>query len=198
MGLETIALIGLGVGTGLKVGATLRQGKQAQDIADARAAIDRRNAEAVRRRTVEEARIERIRGVRLIEEQKSLAAAGNIRINIGAPLVIRAATERAITQDIGFILETGREESAFFRSRAALEKARGKALRKKSVFDAITQGVQGFATIAFLGITPRTNRVGSLVGRGGRSISLRTPGLFAGTNAAPGFGVPTTGGGRFV
>jgi len=137
------------VGTAMKVKSTLQQGKDAEKIANARAAIDIKNAEATRKASVEKARIQKERGRRLIEEQKSAAAAGGIRINVGAPLVIEKETQEDITKDIGFGLETGRAESDAFRSSAALEIAQGKAARKQSKYNALSQGLIGFGSLAF-------------------------------------------------
>ena len=82
----TLAIVAAGAGTAIKVKGTLEQGKQAQKIAKQRAAVDIANAEAVRERAVEEAKIRAKKGQRLRAGQKSAAATGNIRINIGSPL----------------------------------------------------------------------------------------------------------------
>ena len=152
MGIETLALAGIAAGTALQVQGTLEEGKQAEEIAKARADIDIANAEATRKASVEKAKIKGERGRKLIETQKSAAAAGGIRINVGSPLVIEAQTRADIAKDIGFSLETGRVEEQIFRSSAALEIAQGKALKKKSKFDALAQGLQGFGSVATLGI----------------------------------------------
>jgi hypothetical protein len=151
MGLETLALLALGTGTVMQMQATIEEGRRAEKIGEARAEIDIQRAEKVRKASVEEAKIRGERGRRFIEQQKGAAAAGNIRINVGSPLVIEAVTRDLIAKDIGFALETGREEAGFFRSRAAIERATGKAARRKSKWDAISQGIAGFGTIAFLG-----------------------------------------------
>jgi len=130
---------------------TLEEGKHAEEIAKARAAIDIKNAEAVRDASVEKARLQKEKGRRLLATQKSQAAAGNIRTNVGAPLVIEAQTRADIAKDVGYILETGREEADFYRSRAALEIATGKALRRKSKYSALSQGLGGFGRIAIMG-----------------------------------------------
>lgn len=147
----TLAIIAVGVGTAVKVSGTLAAGKQAEKIGKARAEIDRRNAEQVRKASVEKARVKGEKGRRLRATQKSLAAAGGIRINVGSPLVIETETKDIFAKDIGFILESGRAESDFFRSRAALEIATGKAAKKKSRFDALSQGLLGVGKIASLG-----------------------------------------------
>ena len=147
----TLAIIALGVGTGLQVAGTIQQGKQAEKIAKARAAADIESAKAVREASVEEARIKSEKRRKILATQKSTAAAGNIRINVGVPLVIEAETNAEITKDIGFGLQRGRTEEDFFRSRAALEIASGKAARKQSKFKALSQGLLGFGSIAFMG-----------------------------------------------
>lgn len=146
----TLASIAFGVGTVAQIGGTLQQGKDANEIAKARAAVDIENAEAVDKAADEEAKIRRERGRRLIEEQKSEFAAGGVRINVGAPLVIEAETNAAVTRDIGFALKRGRAESAAFKASAALEIAGGKAAKKRSRQRALAQGILGFGSIAFM------------------------------------------------
>lgn len=154
----TLAAIAVGGGTGLQIAGTLKAGKQAEEIAEARAKIDIQNAEAVREAAVEKAKIKAEKGRRDIETQISQAAASNIRINVGSPLVIKAESRDIITRNIGFVLERGREEEQFFRTRAGIERATGKAAKRKSRFDAISQGLLGFGSLAFGGLkTPKTN-----------------------------------------
>lgn len=145
---DPITLLVMGVvGTAVGVGQTLQQGKRAEKIAKARAQIDLKNAEAVRRASVEEATIEKERSVRSRATALASAAAGEIRINEGLPLVIDTQIAAATAKDIGFILERGRVEEGAFRSSAAIELARGKALRRKSKFDALSQGLLGFGSL---------------------------------------------------
>lgn len=146
-----VAPIVMAIGTGISMLGSLRQGREAEEIARERAAIDIANADAARRRSVEEARIKKERGRRLIEEQKGAAAAGGIRLNVGAPLVIETQTRADIAKDMGYILERGREEEGYYRSRARWELARGKAARKRSKWEAITRGLTGFGNIAYMG-----------------------------------------------
>jgi len=181
----TLTLIAVSaIGTVQQIKATRQQGDDANEIAKARAQVDIENAEAVDEAADEEAKIRREKGRRLIEEQKSGAAAGGIRINVGAPLVIEAETNAAITRDIGFALKRGRAESSAFRSSAALEIASGKAAKKRSRQKAFAQGIQGFGSIAFMAASvpgAGTTDIGAAGSLSGRSVT--TPGAFAGTNA---------------
>ncbi len=149
--LGVLAITATGIGAAVGISQTIQQGKQAEKIAEQRAQIDIEDAEATRRASVEEAKIEAEKGRRLLATQKSQAAAGGIRINVGAPLVIETQTRAEITRDIGFGLERGRTESEFFISRAALEIAGGKLAKRKSKFQALQLGLQGLGTIAFMG-----------------------------------------------
>ncbi len=154
----TLAVGALVAGTSLQVFGTLQQGDEAERIAKERAAIDIRNAEAVREAAVEEADIKGEQRRRFLATQKSQAAAGGIRINVGSPLVIEAETQAAFAKDIGFGLERGRVESEAFRSSARLEKKAGKAAKKQSRFRALSQGLLGFGSIASLGGASTTTR----------------------------------------
>lgn len=173
------------VGTVQQIKGTLQQGKDANEIAKARAAVDIENAEAVDAAADEEAKIKREKGRRLISEQKSIAAAGNIRINVGAPLVIETETNAAITRDIGFALKRGRTESDAFRSSAALEITGGKVAKKQSRQRAFTQGIQGFGSIAFMaasvpGAPDVTNFNSTIPGSSGISPFAANRGSFIG------------------
>jgi len=139
-----------GIGTAISVAGTIEEGKQAEKIAKQRATVDERDAEAVREATVDEAKIRQERGRRILATQKSVAAAGNVRINRGSPLLIEAETQANITQDIGFVLERGRVESLALRSGADIERQLGENIRRQSTFAAIGKGVRGFGTIANL------------------------------------------------
>jgi len=138
-------------GTVMEMKGTLEEGKQAEKIAEQRAAIDIKSAEAARAASVEEAKIRKEQGRRLIERQKGIVAASGIRLGVGAPLVIEAQTKADIARDIGFILERGREEAGFYRSRAGIERATGKAARRRSKWEAISQGLTGFGSLAMMG-----------------------------------------------
>jgi hypothetical protein len=163
-----------GVGTGLQVLSTLQQGKDAETIANARADVDEKNAEAVRVASVEKAKIQGERGRRLLASQKGAASASGIRINVGSPLVIEAETRANIAKDIGFGLETGRIESEGLINTAKFERAIGKTRRRQSRFNALATGIQGAASIAFLGSKLPT-KPGGLTG--GTSFSPSNFGL---------------------
>ena len=146
-----MAMTAMVAGTTMGMTGTLKAGKQAEQIAGQRAAIDIKNAEAARRASVEKVRIRKEQGRKLIERQKSLTAAAGIRLDIGSPLLIETQTEADVAKDIGFILERGREEAGFYRSRAGLEIATGKMKRRRSKWEAMSTGLKGFGSIAFLG-----------------------------------------------
>ncbi len=138
---KVLPLIGKFAGPLMGQRATQREGDEALEIARIRADIDLENAEAARRLSVERAKLVREKGQRLLAKQVVSAAAGGIKVNVGVPLVIAAETKKNITKDIGFILERGREESKFFKTRAALSIYEGKVRKRQSSFDALSQGL---------------------------------------------------------
>ncbi len=140
-------LVAGAVSTAVGVGQTLQEGRQAEKIAKARAQIDLEDAKAARRSSVEEATIEKERSVRARATAKAAAAAGGIQVNVGLPLVIDTQIAAATAKDIGFILERGRVTERAFLSSAALEIAQGKALKRKSKFDALRLGLLGGASL---------------------------------------------------
>jgi hypothetical protein len=148
---DPITLTLLITGTALKVSSTIQQGKDAQTIANQRAAVDEQNAEAVREASVEKAKIQGERRQRLIATQKATAAAGNIRINVGSPLVIETETRDSIAKDIGFSLKAGRVETESLLQSSKLERAIGESQKKQSVFNAASQVLLGAGSIALAG-----------------------------------------------
>ena len=145
---EGASILATGISTGFEVQNELAQGELAEDLAKERAAIDIRTADAIREAADEEARVKAGEGRRLLATQKSQAAAGGVRINVGAPLVIEAETRAAIARDISFGLKRGRQEESLALSSAIEERATGAAIRRRSRFDAISSGLQGAGTIA--------------------------------------------------
>ena len=158
-------------GVAMQMQATQQAGRDAKKIARQRAAIDMANAEQTRVSTVAEAKSRGEQGRRLLAMQKSQAAAGNIRINTGSPLVIETETQELIARDIGYVLETGRFESAMFESGAGLEMAQGRAIKKQSDASALAQGLQGYGSVAM------TGRESGMFGRTSRTIPLTNQGV---------------------
>lgn len=146
-----VAAVAMTGSTAFGVYSKLEEGKDLQEIANARAAVDRADAAAVARRTLEAAKIKRRQGEKLLASQKVRFAASGIRVDTGSPLVVEAQTRADILKDVGFILEQGStERERYFRS-AALEEKRGKKLRRRSMWDAVTTGLRGIGSIAYLG-----------------------------------------------
>ena len=184
--LSVLAITAAGIGTAVGVGQTLQQGRQVEKIAEARAQIDLEDAKAVRKSSVEEATIEKERSVRARATATAAAAAGGIRINEGLPLVIDTQIAAATAKDIGFILERGRVTEGAFRSSAALEIAQGKALKRKSKFDALSLGLLGGASL------------GLSASQAGLFSTSATAAPTTVTGPSAGFGAPTHTGGRFA
>ena len=181
--LTPLAVVAMGVGTTMQVAGTLKEGEQTNKLAKERAKIDIANAEATERAADEEARVKAERGRRLMATQQSQFAAGGVRLNVGAPLVIETETRQLIAKDVGYILERGREEAGYYRSRAALEIATGKAAKKQSKYLALSQGLAGFGSMAMMG-----SQAGWFT---------RKPGSTVFTGPSAGFGVPTHTGGYY-
>jgi hypothetical protein len=146
-----LAMGAVGFGTAMQVSSKIQEGKNAQKLANYRAALDIQAAENARIKSVEESRILAEKRGKIVSSQKAGYAAGGVMLNVGAPLVVAAQTREDITKDIEFILESGRMESAQYRASAAYEKASGKMARKQSVWDAIGTGVSGFGSMAYMG-----------------------------------------------
>jgi len=151
MGLETLALAAMAGGVGMQIAGTLKQGDQAEDIANARAAIDMQHAQAVDEATDEKAKILEDKRLRAVEAGKSAIATGNIRLGGELDLVTEADINATFWAEKNFSTKSGRAESSFLRSRAGIERATGKAAKKQSKWSAISQGITGFGSIAMMG-----------------------------------------------
>lgn len=190
-----LAMGGMAAGTGLSIGGQLsagraaaEEGKNAQRIANARAMIDlensrlaMENARIARERAVAKAGILGEEGVKLKAKQKGIFAAGNIRLNVGAPVVVEAQTNADIAADMGYILDEGRQQTALYERQAGIYKysagiekmiganalQRGKAAKKQSKWGALATGLQGFGSLAMMGYmaTPSTASTGAYTGK---------------------------------
>jgi len=132
--------------------------QEAASIERQRAKLDEQNAQAVRRTTVERALILQEQRDRLLASQTSQFISGGVKTNVGVPLLVEAETKADVAKDMGFILETGRVQSAQLRSSALFREGKakrfeelGKARKKRSRLKAI--GTAGGASLSFLGVT---------------------------------------------
>lgn len=123
-------------------------GQDIEELSRERAAIDLADAEAVERQTRDAVLLEQDRGRKLLKTQKSQFAAANVRVDVGSPLVVAAATRATLLRDIGFIYEHGATQAGRFRSQAAIEIRAGKVAMQQAE-DAAKQ--TEFASIATLG-----------------------------------------------
>ena len=164
--MEVIAPLAMAGSTTFGVMGTLERGKEQQEIANARAAVDRADAAAVGRRTLEAAKIKRRQGEKLLATQKAKFAASGVRVDTGSPLVVEAQTRADILKDVGFILEQGSTQRERLFGSARLEKKRGRQLRRQSMWDAVTTGLRGVGSIAYLG-----SEAGWFDGGGGSGLS---------------------------
>ena len=130
---------------------TREEGKAEEEISKAREALLIKNKELARRYSIVKAEILGEERTKLGAKQLSQAAAANIRINVGAPLVIAAKTRADITKDIGYILETGREQSRYYQTLANIERYTRKMGKRSSKWDLIGQGLGLFKSIAGMG-----------------------------------------------
>ncbi|MDD5381864.1 MAG: hypothetical protein PHG53_09560 [Phycisphaerae bacterium] len=160
-----LAVGGMITGTAMSFIGQRQEGKEAQKIANARALIDldnakmaEENARIARERANEAALVQAEQGRRFKNTQKSIFAAGNIKLNIGTPLVVEAQTNAAIAKDIGFTLEEGETEANFynrqagaFRASADIERRMGKSARKNANWSSWASLMQGGGSLAMLG-----------------------------------------------
>lgn len=138
-------------GTGIQMYGQYKAGKQAEKVAKYNAAVERKKAEQVKDNAKTEAQIQAEKGRRLLATQKATAAAGNVRINTGAPLVIEDETKAKIGRDIGYILRRGDQQADALYDSANITEKVGENAREQSYWNMAGTGLTGASSIAFMG-----------------------------------------------
>lgn len=175
----SIAMVGaMAAGTTMSVMGTLQQGKDQQKIDNANAAILTQNAADAKKAADEKARIQEEQGIQLKERQKSEYAAGNVKMNVGAPLVLAAKTDADVALDKGFTLMQGRQQRDYLLSQANIYRQSGKNARKNARNSAWATGLTGAGSIAFMGYTS------GMFGGGGGGFGKTTPMSNQGVNTS--------------
>jgi hypothetical protein len=146
-----IAMAATAIGTGMQVYSGIRQGQLAEKIGKQRAAVDRMRADRAFENSMSESERLAERRKRLIAQNLSQMAAGNVMINSPMGIAATKETERVINQDISDILRRGRQEKADYLYSAEMEEEMGKARKRQSVWDAVGTGAQGAGSIAWMG-----------------------------------------------
>lgn len=146
-----VAMALTGIGTLMQVGGALKQGKMAEKIGKQRAAVDEMRAKQVFENARTEAEIVGEKRNRLIEQNKSQAAASGVSILSPTVDAIEQEVRRTMGLDISSILNKGRQAKTDYLQSAEYERAIGKAKRKQSIWDAIGTGVSGAGSIALMG-----------------------------------------------
>jgi len=151
MGIETAIILSIAAtatSTGLAMYAQHEAGKQADEVAKANALNRQIEAENARTASEEEARNKQDEGRHFIATQKATAAAGNIMLNVGAPLVIEADTRNILAREKGYILKRGRDEANYLTNQANIELAIGKNAKSQANKRALAIGIAGVGSIA--------------------------------------------------
>ncbi|MDD5006545.1 MAG: hypothetical protein PHS33_08630 [Candidatus Omnitrophica bacterium] len=158
---------------GIAAYSSYQQGKEEEELAKQRAAIDQENALMAEQEAADQARIEEEKGQKLLSRQKVMWAASGVRSNVGAPLVVEAETMRDISVEKGFILKRGQNIARNYRMQAAYETAYGKSAKRQSRWAAMSTlmgtGAQMGSQMQSAGMfsgTQKTGGVGSIGGTG--------------------------------
>ena len=136
---------------GLSIMAQRQAGKDAKAASEAEAANLQIQAENARLAAEEEAKNRQDEGRHFLATQQAESAAGNIKINVGAPLVIAADTRNILAREKGYILKRGRDEAASLNYQARMALAVGKNAKRNANMGAIATGVGTGASIGAIG-----------------------------------------------
>lgn len=149
--LGTILVGTMVAGTVMQMRATAQQGKMAQELANARAEQERKRAELVKKEAKVKAELLEEKKRRLIAASKVGFAASNVRLNIGAPLIVEAQTKLDVAKDKGYILEMGEKAAESHMISAAYETAYGKMARQQAKWQSLSTGLLGFGQAGMMG-----------------------------------------------
>jgi len=127
------------------------EGEETQDLSKYRQALLQRDREMVRARSEEQVALLSEKRTRFIETQKSQAATGNVKINVGSPLVIESQTNALIAKDMSFILGEARYQDKLLGEEIALEKYYAKKAKKSSRFSTLSQGLSLGSSVFSMG-----------------------------------------------
>jgi len=141
----------MATGGTMSILSTLQQGKDAQKIANQNAANLIQQSEDVKKAADEKARIQEAKGIELKEKQKAAFAAGNIKMNVGSPLVIESQTDALIAEDKSYTLMQGRQQRDYLLSEASIQHQMGSKSRKNAKNSAWTTGLMTGASMGFMG-----------------------------------------------
>jgi len=119
--------------------------RRQKELAERRAAIELENARRAKEEAAEEAQLEEEKGQKFLQRQKALFLASGVRIDVGAPLVIEAQTKRDLAMQKGFILEEGRDIADIYRMRAEYEREYGSAAMASGLLEAAYERQSGRA-----------------------------------------------------
>jgi len=145
------AIAGTAVSAGMGYMAQKQAGEDAKAASEAEAANLQIQAENARLAAEEQAKNKQEEGRHFLATQQAEAAAGNIKINVGAPLVIAADTRNILAREKGYILKRGRDEAASLNYQARMALAVGKNAKRNANMGAIATGVGGVGSAAALG-----------------------------------------------
>ena len=174
-----IAMGMMAVGTGVSMYGQYQQGKQAEKIGKYNAQVDLMRAEQMaknaafakqkegleRQNAVDASQILADKRDQWVAKMKGKAAAGNIRVNLGVPLVIEAEGRENFAKDITKVLRIGAQkagewkmqgmnyqsQASTLRTSAAIEEQVGKNARRNSIWSMIGTGASGLGSMAFMG-----------------------------------------------
>lgn len=147
-----VAASAMAAGTGISMYGQIQQGKQAEQIANANATVEETNAQYAKQNAIEQAKIQAERGRRLVASQQAGYAAGGVKMNVGAPLVVEAQTQADLAKDVGFTLNQGEQAFNLGMSQAAITRQVGANAKNNSYWNAAATGLKGFGSIAMMGV----------------------------------------------
>jgi len=137
--------------TAMQAHAQRQQGKAAKKLAYATAAAKEEEAKDARIESEAEAKNLEEKRRRIVATQKAGYAASNVKINVGAPLVIEAKTNADIARDKGYMLETGRRRADALRTEGFYEKEYGKEQKRQSNWAMMSTILSGAGDAAMMG-----------------------------------------------
>lgn len=178
-GMQGLGAISSIAGPFISAGGSAMQGGDLKEIGQRNAQIERmkkeaalqnakfaeQNAKLARQNAAERAKVQAEKGRRLMASQKAGFAAGGVRVDVGAPLVIESDTKELVSKDIATTMRAGSQQARMFLNQAANQRYQaemfelsaniaedyGSTMGNSSIWDAVGSGVQGLGSLATIG-----------------------------------------------
>lgn len=139
-----LAPLAVGAGVGLSVVSQIQAGREEQKQLEQRAGVARAEGLEAERAGLEQGRLTRAEGRRLVARQRVGAAGKGVKSFTGAPLLLQEETLSEIEREADILTTEGRTTKQKAFAQARFDEKTGKRRRRAGLFGGIATGLSGF------------------------------------------------------